>query len=137
MVKKFDWSLIPYPKFRAFTIFNAFVLTSISVGIVTAISIEVQDYFVREEVGRVSFERLERENNISGVHYPGDNIKKITTTDQDPYNYRMAVHRAFRVSIASAIISMIVYLLMFTLVGFGGGMVSPKHKWGLFTSMPN
>ena len=122
------------PQIQSFYNFNAFVLTSISVGIVTAISIEVQDYFVREEVGRVNFETLERENNVSGVHYPGDNIKKITTTDQDPYDYKMAVHRAFRVSIASALISMIVYLLMFTLVGFGGGMVSNTMDYFV---MPN
>ena len=131
----YESAIIPYPYFRPLTIFNAFVLTAISVGIVTALSIEAQAYFVRQEEGKVRFETLERENNVSGIHYPGDNIKRITTTDQDPYDYHLAFKRALRVSIVSALISLAVYFIMYFLVGFGGGMVSEKRKWRLFTSI--
>ena len=132
----YEWSLIPYPHLRAINIFNAFFLTAISVGIVTALSIESQAYFVRKEEARTSFEVLERENNIAGIHYPGDNIKRITTTNEDPYNYYMALHRAIRVSIVSTLITFTVYLLMYFLVGFGGGMVSTKREWRFFSSIP-
>lgn len=132
----YEWSLIPYPHFRAINLFNAFILTAISIGIITAISIEVQAYFVRKEDNRVSFEVLERENNIAGIHYPGDNIKRITTTTEDPYDYDLAFHRAIRVSIASAVVTFTVYMMMYFLVGFGGGMVSPKRQWSLFSSIP-
>ena len=131
----YEPALIPYPYLRPLNLFNAFVLTAISVGIVTALSIEAQAYFVRKEEGKVSFETLERENNVSGVHYPGENIKRITTTDQDPYNYHQAFHRALRVSVVSALISLCVYFIMYYLVGFGGGMVSAKRRWRLFSSI--
>lgn len=130
----YESAIIPYPYFRPLTIFNAFILTAISVGIVTALSIEAQAYFVHQEEGRINFEILERENNVSGVHYPGDNIKRLSTTDKDPYDYSIALKRGFRVSIVSALISLLVYFIMFYLVGFGGGMVSEKRKWRLFTS---
>ena len=116
----YESAIIPYPYFRPLTIFNAFILTAITVGIVTALSIEAQAYFVHQEEGRIRFEILERENNVSGVHYPGDNIKRLTTTDKDPYDYSIALSRAFRVSLVSALISLIVYFIMFYLVGFVG-----------------
>jgi hypothetical protein len=132
----YEWSLIPYPHLRAINLFNAFILTAISVGIVTAFSIETQAYFVRKEEKRTSFEVLERENNIAGIHYPGDNIKRITKTTEDPYDYHMAFHRAIRVSIVSALITFTVYLVMYFFVGFGGGMVSMNRKWRMFSSIP-
>jgi ABC-type amino acid transport system permease subunit len=132
----YEWSLIPYPTFRAFNLFNAFVLTAISVGFITAFSIESQAFFVQKEENKYNFEKLERENNAAGVHYhPGKNIFKVSN-NQDPYDYNNALHRALRVSLVSACISFIVYILMYTIFGFGGGMVSIKRKFRLFSSIP-
>ena len=130
----YEMSLIPYPYMRAQTLFNAFILMGICCGIITALSIEVQAYFVNVENKRTQFEELERDNNISGVHYPGENIKSITTTDINPYNFRQAFHRAIRVAISCSIITLITYYIMYFLFGFGGGMISPHRKYRIFSS---
>lgn len=133
----YEWSLIPYPRFRAFNLFTAFVLTAISVGIISAISIEIQAYFVREEENKYNFEKLERENNVAGIHYHGKNVfKDSITSNSDPYNYKLAFYRSIRVSIVSALVSFIVYLLMYFIFGFGGSMISNRRRYRLFSSIP-
>ena len=101
-------------------------------------NIETQAFFVRQEQNKYNFEKLERENNIAGVHYhPGKNIIRASlSTNSDPYNYKLAFHRAIRVSIVSTLVSFTVYLLMYLIFGYGGGMISDKRRYRLFSSIP-
>ena len=126
-----EWTFFKYPRFRAFNIMTAFILGAISVGIISAFSIESQAYFVRMEDRINKITKYERENDMNGIHYhPG---KNIISTDIDPCNYKMVFHRAIRVSIVSACISLLVYLLMYFIFGFGGGMVAMKTDFTLFS----
>jgi hypothetical protein len=136
MGKAYEWALIKYPYLRTHNLFIAFVLTALSVGIVTSLSIESQAYFIRQEENKYNFQLLERENNQSGLHKPGHNIHSISTNKDDIYGNKKTLHRVLRVSLVSFLITFSVYILMYFIVGFGGGMVSMKRKFRLFSSIP-
>ena len=132
----YEWALIPYPYLRAFNLFTAFVLTGISVGIISALSIETHTYFMNREENVYNFEKLEQQNNVAHVTYhPGKNIFK-TESQSSPYNYREGFKRILNVSLVSTIISFIVYMLMYFIFGFGGSMVTIRRKYRLFSSIP-
>ena len=111
MVKRYEWSLVPYPYFRAFTLFNAFVLSSITLGIITGFSIELRNYFVeREQKIQAMLPTLER--NKSSGYNPGEHIKYIKTEIVDTYQQLILCNQS---SIA-AILSFCIYLLMYFLL---------------------
>ena len=136
MTKSYQWSLIPYPYLRTFNIFTAFVMNALCVGVISALSIETQAYFVHLEENKYNFKKLQRENNIAGVQYkPERDVFKTSLGASDPYDFRLAFHRAMRVSIVSALISFTVYILLFFIFGFGGGMISMRRQYRLFSDI--
>jgi 1,4-dihydroxy-2-naphthoate octaprenyltransferase len=126
MTKKYEWSLIPYPYFRAFNLFTAFILTAITVGIITTTTIEVRDYYKEQENAKLK--ELERENNVV--------VKQTNSESSIDNNIHSILLRAIYVGFISACISFFTYLIMYLIFGFGGAMVSPKRKWRLFSSIP-
>ena len=140
MSKSYEWSLIPYPYFRAFTLFNAFVLTSIAIGIITGFSIELRDFFVNYEEKQAYYHgfednKLPGSENSSHLYNPGEHIKMVKIDYFDPYSYHQVIPRAIRATFVSAILSFFVYLGMYLVFGFGGSMTSPMRKWRLFSSI--
>lgn len=134
MVKRYEWSLVPYPYFRAFTLFNAFVLSSITLGIITGFSIELRNYFVeREQKIQAMLPTLERNKSLG--YNPGEHIKYVKTEIVDTYTSNLILPRAIRAAFVSAILSFCIYLLMYFLFGFGGSMTSPRRRWRLFSSI--
>ena len=137
MAKSYEWSLIPYPYLRTFNLFTAFVINALCVGIISALSIETQAYFVHLEENKYNFKKLQRENNMAGVQYKSeDDAFKTSLGSTDPYDFHLAFNRAMRVSIVSAGLSFSVYVLMYLIFGFGGGMVSMKRQFRFFSSIP-
>ena len=127
MSKRYEWSLIPYPYLRTFNLFTAFLLTSIAVGFITSASIETRAYFMRRQEEKLQI--LERENNIVAT-------KPISDEGIDAFNLKSVLSRAIRVGFVSSCISFFTYLMMYFIFGFGGGMVSMRRKWRLFSSIP-
>lgn len=140
MTKRYEWSLIPYPYFRAFTLFNAFVLSAITIGIITGVSIELRDFFVNYKERRDYYHGFNEDitassDTITNLYNPGEHIKmeKINIFETD--NYNQLVPRAIRATIVSCFLSFIVYLMMYFIFGFGGSMTSPRRRWRLFSSI--
>ena len=107
-MRGYEYSLIPYPYLRPNNLFNAFVLTAMAGAIASALSMEIRTYFIQRDKkfkGIVSFE--------SDVLYK----------------------RVLYVLAAAFLVTFGVYLLMYFLMGFGGGMVSAKRKWRFFSSV--
>lgn len=138
MAKNYEWSLIPYPYFRSFNLFNAFLLNAICVGIISTFANESHAYFVYLESNKNNFEKIQEQNNIAGVKFnlERDHIKS-TLSEVKPYDFHSALRRAIRVSLVSTILSFIVYVLMYFVFGFGGGMISLKHQYRFFSSIPS
>ena len=138
MVKSFEWSLIPYPYFRAFTLFNAFLLSSIAIGIITGVSIELRNIFkVHKEYEFYSdgFEedKLPGENKTKGLYNPGEHIRRVKKSF---FEHDKFIPHAIRATLVSTALSFIVYIFMYLIFGFGGSMTSPRRKWTLFSSIP-
>ena len=80
--------------FRATTYFKAFILNAIAVAIIAALSIEMRSYLDRQSL------------KVKG----GWNLSDATKTTI--------------VFVSGFTIAMIVYVTMYTIVGFGGGMLT-------------
>lgn len=126
MFSRYEWSIIPYPYFRAFNLFTAFILTSFILGVVTTASMEIRDYYVYTQQKQLT--QLERENNV---------VKRPTSMSEDNniYSTNSIFSRALYVGLLSSSVSFITYLMMYFIFGFGGSMISPRRKWRLFSSI--
>lgn len=137
MTKSYEWSLIPYPYFRTFNIFTAFVMNALCVGIISTFANETHSYFVYLEAKKYNFQKLQEQNNVAGSKYnPPDDISTNSLEEYNPYDFHTAFYRIISVSLVSTFISFIVYVLLYFIFGFGGGMISMKRKFRLFSSIP-
>ena len=125
MFSRYEWTLIPYPYFRAFNLFTAFILTSFILGVVTTASMEIREYYVYSQEKKLR--QLERENNEVKIPNLGNG--------DDIYSVGNVFTRALYVGLLSSSVSFITYLLMYFIFGFGGSMISPRRKWRLFSSI--
>jgi hypothetical protein len=138
MSKSYEWSLIPYPYFRAFTLFNAFILSSIAIGIITGVSMELRDFFINYEQDRkyfhgINYNKLFSLIDKNHIYNPGEHIKMVNIFE--PNIYERIIPQVIRVTIISSLLSFIVYLLMYFIFGYGGSLTSPMRKWRLFSSI--
>ena len=138
MPKNYEWSLIPYPYFRSLNLFNAFLLNALCVGIISTFANESHAYFVYLESNKNNFEQMQEQNNMAGVKFnrERDHIKS-TLSELKPYDFHSALRRAIRVSLVSTILSFIVYVLMYFIFGFGGGMIAMNRQYRFFSSIPS
>ena len=113
----YEYSLIPYPHFRPTNLFNAFVLTAISMAIVSAFSMELRSYVIQRQLS---------------MDKKGDSSKHFSYI---PFDAKLLRERLISVTISTFLVSFLVYVLMYFIAGFGGGMVAPKRKWRFFTSI--
>ena len=137
MAKSYEWSLIPYPYFRTFNIFTAFLLNALCVGIISTFANETHSYFVYLEAKKYNFQKLQEQNNVAGLKYNSqDDVSTNSIGEYDPYNFHTALYRIIRVTLVSTLISFFVYVLLYFIFGFGGGMVSQKRQYRFFSSIP-
>jgi len=138
MSKTYEWSLIPYPYFRAFTLFNAFILSSLAIGIITGVSIELRNMFnVHKEHEFYSDgfkeDKMPDSAKTKELYNPGTHIKCVKTGLFDHVKF---IPQAIRATVVSTVLSFIVYIIMYFIFGFGGSMTSPRRRWTLFSSIP-
>ena len=115
------------PIFKNFQSIHCIFINPIAVGFITSASIETRAYFMRRQEEKLQI--LERENNIVAT-------KPISDEGIDAFNLKSVLSRAIRVGFVSSCISFFTYLMMYFIFGFGGGMVSMRRKWRLFSSIP-
>ena len=137
MPKSYEWALIPFPYLRTFNLFTAFVMNALCVGIITAFSIESRAYFIHLEKKESNFQELQQQNHVANLHYNAKRDDFVTPMESNqPYNFKLAFHRAMRVSLVSTLISFSVYVLMYFIFGYGGGMVSMRRQFRFFSDIP-
>ena len=139
MSKRFEWSLIPYPYFRAFTLFNAFILSAITIGIITGLAIEIRDV-ITEYLEINSYyqgynEDITRGEKNKHLYNPGEHIKLTTSSFFEKHGYHNLIPRALRSIVISTILCFSVYLMMYFIFGYGGSLTTPRRKWRLFSSI--
>ena len=107
-MRAYEYSLSPYPYLRPNNLINAFVLTALAGAIASAISMEIRTYFIQRD----------------------KKFKGIVSFDAD-----VLYKRVLYVLAAAFLVTFGVYVVMYFLMGFGGGMVSAKRKWRFFSSV--
>tara|TARA_B110000858_G_scaffold192197_1_gene242552 strand:- start:307 stop:636 length:330 start_codon:yes stop_codon:yes gene_type:complete len=107
-MRGYEYSLIPYPYLRPHNLFNAFVLTAMAGAIASALSMEIRTYFIQKD----------------------KKFKGIVSFEAD-----VLYKRVLYVLAAAFLVTFSVYIIMYLIIGFGGGMVSAKRKWRFFSSV--
>jgi hypothetical protein len=107
-MRGYEYSLIPYPYLRPNNLFTAFVLTAMAGAIASALSMEIRTYFIQ------------REKKFKGI------------VSFEPH---VLYKRVLYVLLGAFLITFGVYVIMYFIMGFGGGMVSAKRKWRFFSSV--
>ena len=91
MSKRYEWSLIPYPYFRAFNLFNSFILSAITIGIITGLAIEIRHFIVEYKDINSYYqgynEDITRGEKNKHLYNPGEHIKLVTSSFLEQYGY--------------------------------------------------
>ena len=92
---------------RATDIFKAFLINSFVAALLATIIVEV---------------RRDLDQDKSGVFQVVDDI--VSTFDPNPF--RTSARKMFYTFATGFVVSLILYNVLYVLIGFGGGMITPK-----------
>ena len=94
---------------RATDIFKAFLINSFVAALLATIIVEV---------------RRDLDHDKSGVFQFVDDI--VSTFDPNPF--RTDSRKMFYTFVTGFVVSLLLYNLLYVLIGFGGGMITPKKR---------
>ena len=94
---------------RATDIFKAFLINSFLAALLATIIVEV---------------RRDLDQDKSGVFQIVDDI--VSTFDPNPF--RTESRKMFYTFITGFVVSLLLYNMLYLLIGFGGGMITPKKR---------